>query len=126
MKSFDEAISSDSVKDPNNEDIVENSGLELSEGNQSEIVDQLRPKDLSVIHNIPVTLTFIIGKTKISVQDLLKTQKNSIIALDRQVGEKIDVYVNDILFAQGELVLTGKDTLGVSITNIIKNPYHTT
>ena len=50
---------------------------------------------------------------------LLKMDIGTVVELDRQVGEAIDIYVNDRLVARGEIVLV-EGRLGVTMTEIIK------
>jgi flagellar motor switch protein FliN/FliY len=54
-----------------------------------------------------------------SVAQLLKLNKGSVLELDRKVGEAIDIFVNNRLVARGEVVVV-EDRLGVTMTEIIK------
>jgi len=53
------------------------------------------------------------------ISKLLKMDVGTVIELDRQVGEAIDIYVNDRLVARGEIVLV-EERLGVTMTEIVK------
>ena len=53
------------------------------------------------------------------VNSLLKMDAGSVIELDKKVGDRVDIYVNNKLIAYGELVAEG-DKLGVSLTEIIQ------
>ena len=53
------------------------------------------------------------------IAKLLKMDVGSIVELDRQVGEAIDIYINDRLVARGEIVLV-ENRLGVTMTEIVK------
>jgi flagellar motor switch protein FliN/FliY len=53
------------------------------------------------------------------VADLLRMDVGTVVELDRQVGEAIEIYVNDRLVARGEIVLV-ENRLGVTMTEIIK------
>ena len=61
----------------------------------------------------------MLGRTTLQVSELLKLERGAVIELDRRVGEKIDIYVNDRLVARGEVVLV-EDRLGITMTEIIK------
>ena len=50
---------------------------------------------------------------------MLRLGRGAVIALDRKVGEAIDIYVNNRLVARGEVVVV-EDRLGVTMTEIIK------
>lgn len=75
--------------------------------------------DLEAVFDVPVRVSVVLGRTKMSVANLLKMDVGTVVELDRQVGEAIDIYVNDRLVAHGEIVIV-EDQLGVTITEIIK------
>lgn len=75
--------------------------------------------DLEQLFDVPVTVSAVLGRTRMPVGDLLKLEPGSVLDLDRSVGEAIDIYVNNRLVARGEVVLVG-DKLGVTMTEIIK------
>ena len=76
-------------------------------------------EDLEAVFDVPVRVSVVLGRTKIPISELLKMDTGTVIELDRQVGEAIDIYVNDRLVARGEIVLV-EDRLGVTMTEIIK------
>ncbi len=76
--------------------------------------------DLDQILDIPVTVSAVLGTSRMPVGDLLKIGPGSILELDRKVGEAIDILVNDRLVARGEVVLVD-DRLGVTMTEIIRS-----
>ncbi|WP_342360427.1 flagellar motor switch protein FliN [Terrarubrum flagellatum] len=75
--------------------------------------------DLEQLFDVPVTVSAVLGRTRMPVGDLLKLEPGSVLDLDRSVGEAIDIYVNNRLVARGEVVLV-EDKLGVTMTEIIK------
>ncbi|MCF1744383.1 MAG: flagellar motor switch protein FliN [Paradevosia shaoguanensis] len=75
--------------------------------------------DLEAVFDVPVRVSVVLGRTRMPVADLLRLDTGSIIELDRQVGEAIEIYVNDRLVARGEIVLV-ENRLGVTMTEIIK------
>lgn len=74
---------------------------------------------LESVYDIPVRLTAVLGKKRLSIAELMKLDAGSIIELDRRVGEAIDLYVNDRLIARGELVMVD-GALGVTMTEVVK------
>lgn len=76
--------------------------------------------DLAPVFDVPVQISAVIGKTSLSVSQLLKLTNGSILELDRKVGEAIDIYVNNRLVARGEVVVVD-ERLGVTMTEIIKD-----
>jgi flagellar motor switch protein FliN/FliY len=75
--------------------------------------------DLEAVFDVPVRISVILGRTKMPVASLLKMDVGTVVELDRQVGEAIEIYVNDRLVARGEIVLV-ENRLGVTMTEIIK------
>lgn len=72
------------------------------------------------IADVPVRVSAVLGKKRISVAELMALSPGAVIELDRRVGEPIDLYVNDRLVARGELVLVD-GALGVTMTEIVKS-----
>ena len=76
--------------------------------------------DLSTVFDVPVAISAVLGKTSMSVAQLLQLGQGSVLELDRKVGEAIDIYVNNRLVARGEVVIVD-ERLGVTMTEIIKD-----
>lgn len=74
--------------------------------------------DIAMILDIPVTLSMEIGQTRISINELLKLSKDSVIELQRMADEPMDVLVNGTLVAHGEAVVVG-DRFGIRLTDVI-------
>lgn len=76
--------------------------------------------DLAPVFDVPVNISAVLGKSFMSVAQLLKLGQGSVLELDRKVGEAIDIYVNNRLVARGEVVVVD-ERLGVTMTEIIKS-----
>ena len=76
--------------------------------------------DLAPVFDVPVNVSAVLGKTHMTVSQLLKLGQGSVLELDRKVGEAIDIYVNNRLVARGEVVIVD-ERLGVTMTEIIKD-----
>ncbi len=74
--------------------------------------------NLNVIMDIPVDLSMEIGRTKISIRNLLQLNQGSIVELDRLAGEPLDVMVNGTLIAHGEVVVVN-ERFGIRLTDVI-------
>ncbi|MDO9372707.1 MAG: flagellar motor switch protein FliN [Gammaproteobacteria bacterium] len=74
--------------------------------------------NLDVILDVTVTLSMEIGRTKISIRNLLKLNQGSVVELDRLAGEPMDVLVNNCLIAHGEVVVVN-DKFGIRLTDVI-------
>ena len=75
--------------------------------------------DLEAVFDVPVRISVLLGRTKMPVANLLKLDIGTVVELDRQVGEAVEIYVNERLIARGEIVLV-ESRLGVTMTEIIK------
>lgn len=75
-------------------------------------------KDLDFILDIPLEVTVEIGRARMLINELLQIGQGSIIELNRLAGEPIDIYVNQKLFARGEVVVVG-EKFGIRITDIV-------
>lgn len=75
--------------------------------------------DLEAVFDVPVRISVVLGRTRMPVADLLRMDVGTVVELDRQVGEAIEIYVNDRLVARGEIVLV-ENRLGVTMTEIVK------
>ncbi|TIU49248.1 MAG: flagellar motor switch protein FliN [Mesorhizobium sp.] len=75
----------------------------------------------SVIMNIPVDVQIILGSTEMAVADLMALQKGSTVALNRRIGEPVDVVVNGRKIARGEITVLESDPsrFGIRLTEII-------
>ena len=75
-------------------------------------------QDIDLILDIPVKLTVELGRTKMTIKELLRLSQGSVVALDGLAGEPLDIMINGYLIAQGEVVVVA-DKFGVRITDII-------
>lgn len=71
-----------------------------------------------MILDIPVRITVELGRTKISIRNLLQLAHGSVVELDGLAGEPMDVLVNGTLIAQGEVVVVN-DKFGIRLTDIV-------
>jgi flagellar motor switch protein FliN/FliY len=78
----------------------------------------IQDASLDVILDIPVTISMEVGKTKISIRNLLKLNQGSVVELDRLAGEPLDVLVNGTLIAHGEVVVVN-EKYGIRLTDVI-------
>ncbi len=74
--------------------------------------------NLEVILDIPVTVSMEIGRTSISIRNLLQLNQGSVVELDRLAGEPMDVLVNGTLIAHGEVVVVN-EKFGIRLTDVI-------
>jgi flagellar motor switch protein FliN/FliY len=77
-----------------------------------------RELNLDVVLDIPVTLAMEVGRSRISIRNLLQLNQGSVVELERATGEPLDVYVNGTLIAHGEVVVVN-DKFGIRLTDVI-------
>lgn len=75
-------------------------------------------RKLDAILDIPVTISMEVGRSHISIRNLLQLNQGSVVELDRVAGESLDVLVNGTLIAHGEVVVVN-DKFGIRLTDVI-------
>lgn len=75
-------------------------------------------RNMDMILDIPVTIAMEIGRTKISIRNLLQLNQGSVVELDRLAGEPMDVLVNGTLVAHGEVVVVN-EKFGIRLTDVV-------
>ncbi len=85
---------------------------------QPEVVAAHGEVNLDVVLDVPVTLAMEIGRTKISIRNLLQLNQGSVVELDRLAGEPMDVLVNGTLIAHGEVVVVN-EKFGIRLTDVV-------
>jgi flagellar motor switch protein FliN/FliY len=76
------------------------------------------PPHLDRLLDVPLNMDVELGRTRMTIQDLLALGPGSIIELDKVAGAPLDILVNDRLLARGEAVVVN-DKFGVRITDIV-------
>jgi flagellar motor switch protein FliN/FliY len=78
-------------------------------------------RNSSVIMNIPVDVQIVLGSAEMPVSELMALQKGSTVALNRRIGEPVDVMVNGRRIAKGEITVLEHDPsrFGIRLTEII-------
>jgi flagellar motor switch protein FliN/FliY len=74
--------------------------------------------DLSLLLDIPLQVTVELGRTRMTIESLLRLVQGSVVELNRVTGEPLDIYVNNKLMARGEAVVV-KDKFGVRIIDVV-------
>ena len=75
-------------------------------------------KNLEFIFDIPLQLTVELGRTRLSVKDVLQLKQGAVVELGKTAGELLDVFVNSKLVARGEAVVVN-EKFGVRLVDII-------
>jgi flagellar motor switch protein FliN/FliY len=75
---------------------------------------------ISMLMDLTLPLSIELGRTRMTVQEILRLGRGSVVQLERLAGEPIDLFVADRRFAEGEVVVLGEH-FGVRITRIISS-----
>lgn len=75
-------------------------------------------RDLEMIMDIPVKLSVELGRTRLTIKELLELAQGSVVELDGLPGEPMDILINGYLIARGEVVVV-EDRFGIRVTEII-------
>ncbi|WP_431273533.1 flagellar motor switch protein FliN [Variovorax ureilyticus] len=74
--------------------------------------------DIARVMEVPVQLTAEIGRTRITIKNLLQLSQGSVVELDGLAGQPLDVLINGYLIAQGEVVVVN-EKYGIRLTDIV-------
>jgi len=74
--------------------------------------------NVDFLMEMPLKVTFEVGRTRMDIKDLISLGQGSVIELHRFVGEDLDIFVNGKLVARGELVVS-KENFGAKISEIV-------
>jgi flagellar motor switch protein FliN/FliY len=86
--------------------------------NNEKIEDLDGTENLKVLENIDVNLTVEVGRTEITIRELLRLNEGSVVELDRLAGDPLDIMVNNTKIAKGEVVMVG-ERFGVRFGEIV-------
>ncbi len=75
-------------------------------------------RNLDLLLDVPLQVTVELGRTRMRIRDVLSLGLGAVIELERAAGEPVDLYVNDRLFARGEVVVI-EENFGVRVTEIL-------
>lgn len=79
------------------------------------------PPNLEMLLDIPVTVSVEIGRARMTVREFLGLARESVIELDKPVGEPLEVFVNGKLVAKGEAVVVN-ERFGIRLTEVVSAP----
>jgi flagellar motor switch protein FliN/FliY len=73
---------------------------------------------MDMLMDVSMEVTVELGRTKMTVRQVLDLQHGSVVELERLAGDVVDVFVNDRLIARGEVVVVD-DKFGVRVTDLV-------
>lgn len=87
---------------------------------ERENVTAARSAEMSLesLVDVPVDISVEIGRTRMTIGELLSLTRGSIVELKKMAGEAVDIYVNGRLLGNGEVIVVN-ERLGVRMTKIV-------
>ena len=76
------------------------------------------PRSLDLIMDVSMRVTVELGRSSMTVEDVLSLGPGSVVELNKLAGEPVDVLVNEQLIARGEVVVVDEN-FGVRVTEIV-------
>ena len=83
--------------------------------------EELEGRNIDALYNVKLAVRVVLGRSRMSISELLDLTKGSVIELDRKVGDPIDIMINDRMVARGDLVKVNGDFIGVALREIVKD-----
>lgn len=74
--------------------------------------------NMDLLMDISLRVTVELGRTRMTLHQVLELQNGSVVELDRLAGDPVDIYINERLIAHGEVVVVD-DKFGVRITELV-------
>lgn len=95
--------------------------LQLPHMEVAEQIGEEQTQNLELIMSVPLEVSVEIGRTRRKVEDILTFSKGSLVVLDKLAGDQVDLFVNGLCVARGDVVVID-DNFGVRITEVLKRP----
>ena len=91
------------------------------EGNEDNVSTSVSSDGINqnVVKSIPITLNVEVGKTSLKLRDLMAVAQGTVLELDRTVGDLMDIKINDMVIAKGEVVTVDQNKLGIRVLEIV-------
>ncbi len=79
---------------------------------------QKQASSIDLLLDVPLRVSVVLGKTSMTIRDVLALGQGSVVELDKMAGEPVDIVANDKLIAHGEVVVVDEN-FGVRVTDIV-------
>lgn len=101
-----------------NFDFRPDGGMSGRSGNTVQEQSSSEHKAIEMLMDVSMQVMVELGRTRMTLRQILDLQKGSVVELNRVAGDVVDIYVNGHLIARGEVVVVD-DKFGVRITELI-------
>ncbi|QQR81131.1 MAG: FliM/FliN family flagellar motor switch protein [Deltaproteobacteria bacterium] len=85
----------------------------------STLATSIPPEDFSLLKDVPLTLQVHLGEATLTISDIMKCGKGSVIPLNQKVGDPFVIMLQQKPIAEGEVVEAGGQ-LGIKVTNVFR------
>ena len=118
IEDFENNVAFENTKE--NNDLITVRPVKFQEFQPSEPNRAIK-KNLDILQDIQMHVSVELGKSKLSIKEVMEMEKGSIVELDKIAGEQVEIYVNKKLVARGEVIVI-EDKFGVRVvsTNLPK------
>ncbi|MBQ8465953.1 MAG: FliM/FliN family flagellar motor switch protein [Alphaproteobacteria bacterium] len=80
----------------------------------------LNTADHQLDEEFDIDISVTLGTADLRINQLLKLGRGAVVELNRNVNDYVDIYANDTLIGQGEVVITENETIGIAVTEMIQ------
>ncbi|MHC9541040.1 MAG: flagellar motor switch protein FliN [Vulcanimicrobiota bacterium] len=80
--------------------------------------EKSKAENIDLILDIPVSIKAVLGKSELTVRELIEMSPGKVLELDKMAGEPVDLIVNDRLVAHGEIIVVD-EKFGVKVMNVL-------
>lgn len=94
--------------------------IDLPELNAERRLGKEQADNLEMIMSVPLEISVEIGRTRRRVEEILSLGKGSLVVLDKLAGDQVDLFVNGLCVAKGDVVVID-DNFGVRITEVLRH-----
>lgn len=100
--------------------VINSKPVRLPELDVGDRLGKEQADNLEMIMSVPLEISVEIGRTRRKVEDILALSKGSLVVLDKLAGDQVDLFVNGLCVARGDVVVID-DNFGVRITEVLKH-----
>ena len=106
---------------PQENKVISARPLQMEPLDVAQQIGEEQAQNLELIMSVPLEVSVEIGRTRRKVEDILTFSKGSLVVLDKLAGDQVDLFVNGLCVARGDVVVVD-DNFGVRITEVLRQP----
>lgn len=75
-------------------------------------------REMDQFLDIPLEVSVDLGRTQMSIRQMLQLSPNSVLELNKLVGEPMEIHINNVMIARGEVVVVN-EKFGIRVTDVV-------